>query len=311
MNGTPDQAPPYGVISQALSSGRVVPFLGAGASAVYRPQEVEGWEQDMNFLPFGSELARTLARATAFPDDPDEISNLALVASYYEHVQGDRSLLNGALRQAFSGSYRPGAIHALLARVEQPLLIVTTNYDDLIERAFGDRSFHLVVDRGDKNRVWIGKENGLEPIKTSDLRRELMPEGLPIVYKLHGTLDRDRAENDSFLITEQDYVNFLGRAKTCVPPYLAEQMSQASFLFLGYSLTDWNVRVMLSKLRQPTKSGDPPRSWAIHKNPGSAERKIWEAHKVNIYDFDLKLFARELADDLGLELELDPDEFAI
>ena len=59
-----------------------------------------------------------------------------------------------ALRETFCREFRPGTIHRLLARIEQPLLIVTTNYDDLIERAFDKRPFHLVVDRGDRSRVW-------------------------------------------------------------------------------------------------------------------------------------------------------------
>ncbi len=308
MNGPPqDDTPPYGIIAQMLRAGQVVPFLGAGASAVYRPADAGRWDSGKDFLPFGSELAHRLARDAAYPEEPDTVSDLALVASYYEHVGGDRPSLNFALRQAFSGEYRPGAIHALLARVEQPLLIVTTNYDDLLEQAFSERDYHLVVDRGDKSRVWVAGGHGLEPVRTSNLREALLPADRAIIYKLHGTFDREHTANDSFLITEQDYVDFLGRAQTCVPPYLATRMAQARFLFLGYSLADWNVRIMLRKLRQPAKTQDDQlRSWAIHKNPGQAERKIWEAHKVNIYDLDLKAFGRELAQELGL----DPDELA-
>lgn len=300
-----DDTPPYGIIAQMLNAGQVVPFLGAGASAVYRPHGAARWDSGVDYLPFGSELAHRLARDTEYPENPETVSDLALVASYFEHVQGDRPSLNFALRQAFSGAYRPGAIHALLARVERPMLIITTNYDDLIEQAFAGRDYHLVVDRGDKNRVWVAGPGGLAPYRTSDLRKALLPEDWPIVYKLHGTLDRGDASNDSFLITEQDYVDFLGRAQTCVPPYLANRMSKARFLFLGYSLADWNVRVMLRKLRHPSAiKGDQLRSWAIHQNPGPAERKIWEAHRVNIYDLDLKAFALELAE----KLQLDPDD---
>ena len=124
---------------------------------------------------------------------------------------------------------------------------------------------------------------------------------------MHGTFDREDEKNDSFLITEQDYVDYLGRAQNCVPPYLATRMAKSNFLFLGYSLTDWNVRVMLRKLRQLEKSRDEPiPSWAINKDHNPVERKIWEKHDVNIYEFDLKAFACELAQALGL----DPNELA-
>src|SRR5262245_7341663 len=145
--------PPYGIIAQALRVGEVVPFLGAGASAVYRPEDdQDGWDAGKSYLPFGSELARLLATDAQFPDLVSA-SNLALVASYVEHVAGDRGILNGTLRRAFDRDRTPGEIHRLLAQIDRPLLIVTTNYDDLIEQAFGNKPYYLVVDRGDRTRV--------------------------------------------------------------------------------------------------------------------------------------------------------------
>lgn len=295
--------PPYGIIAQALRVGEVVPFLGAGASAVYRPDD-DQWDTNKTYLPFGGELAsRKLAVDANFPD-ANLAADLALVASYYEHVEGDRPSLDLALRETFCRDFEPGTIHSLLARIDQPLLIVTTNYDDLIERAFGNRPYHLVVDRGDKSRVWVAATGGCEPVKTTDLRKALLPEDRPIIYKLHGSVDRDEPTSDSFVITEQDYVDFLGRAQTWVPPYLATRMAKSRFLFLGYSLLDWNVRVMLRKLRQPLRAQDDRlRSWAINKDPGAAERKIWEAHKVNIYDLDIRVFVDELARAVGIAID--------
>jgi hypothetical protein len=299
--------PPYGIIANALRTGQIVPFLGAGASAVYRPKDDQGgWNASKPYLPFGFELAQLLATDSKFPDSTSA-SNLPLVASYVEYVAGDRGILNGVLRNAFHPDRVPGAIHKLLAQIEEPLLIVTTNYDDLIEQAFGKKPFHLVIDRGDRSRVCVARPDRLEPVKTADLRKALQPEDLPIIYKLHGSIDKKDARNDSFLITEQDYVDFLGRADTCVPPYLAARMGRSRFLFLGYSLVDWNVRVMLRKLRQPVKSQDETlRNWAINKDPGAAERKIWEAHKVNIYNLDIRDFVAALASELGITIDDHP-----
>ena len=72
MNGPPqDDTPPYGIIAQMLSAGQVVPFLGAGASAVYRPADAGKWDSGKDFLPFGSELAERLARDAAYPEELD------------------------------------------------------------------------------------------------------------------------------------------------------------------------------------------------------------------------------------------------
>lgn len=239
-------------------------------------------------------MPRPLGR---FPD-VDKANDLPLVASYYIYRHGDRRLLNLKLREAFDVNCRPGKLHRLLAKIDQPLLLVTTNYDDLIEQALADRArdFHLVVDRGDRARVWVARGQGeLREVKTSELREALDPEKIPVVYKIHGSLDRANSKNDSFLITEQDYVDFLGRGSPLIPPYLLELMSGMSFLFLGYRLVDWNVRVLLRKLRQPLRTdSDDIRSWAITRKPGPADEVIWRKHGVEMCDCDLSVFAEQL-----------------
>ena len=307
MQETENQNIPYGPIADALEAGEVVPFLGAGASAVYRPHE--HWQEGKNFLPFGTELAQYLASKGGFPD-PQASEDLPLVASYYEHVAADRHRLRQRLRKVFGIDCRPGSVHHLLASELQPLLIITTNYDDLMECAFhqNKKRYHLVVDRGEKTRVWISSASGnFKPVRSSELRKALQPEDQTIIYKLHGYCDRKNPDNDRYLITEQDYVDFLGRARTCIPPYLAQKMANNSFLFLGYSLVDWNVRTLLRKLRKEDKKQPVTlRSWAISWNPGKADKKIWEAHGVNMYSIDLKEFIERLANELGIALDEQP-----
>ena len=59
--------PPYGVIWDRMRVGKVVPFLGAGASFVGRPSGIT-WEPDQPaFLPSGRELSNLLAAETMFP----------------------------------------------------------------------------------------------------------------------------------------------------------------------------------------------------------------------------------------------------
>lgn len=294
---------PFDIIAGALEAGIVVPFLGAAASAIYRPPGVSGWEPGRPYYPFGKELAKDLASRGRFPDDA-RAGDLALVASYYVYRHGDRRLLNQHLRNSLDIPCRPGLLHRLLAAIPKPLLYVTTNYDDLIEQALSKRDYHLVVDRGEKARVWVARRQGrLREVKAGALREELQPDDIPIVYKLHGCLDRQDPANDSFLITEQDYVDFLGRGATLIPSYLQERMTRMSFLFLGYSLVDWNVRVLLRKLSQPLRrQGEDIRSWSITVEPGLADSFIWSRHGVEMYDCDLNLFTKELAKRLKVDV---------
>ena len=161
-----------------------------------------------------------------------------------------------------------------------------------------------MVDRGEAQRVWLRDDNALRPVMAKDLGRYIRPDVDWIVYKLHGSLDRTNAKDDWYLITEQDYVDFLGRSKSYIPPAIELSMRERGFLFIGYSLADWNVRVLLHKLRalgpRTHKDGKdrPLRSWAIRKKPSEAERAIWTAHGVNVYDVEIEEFVQKLSEAL-------------
>ena len=107
--------PPYLAISQALQEGRVVPFLGAGASSSCRPADGQ-WTRTSPFLPRGVELSRHLARrANFFTEDERERADLLKVSAYYEQQMG-RDELRRELQSVLGGSkYTPGDLHAFLA----------------------------------------------------------------------------------------------------------------------------------------------------------------------------------------------------
>jgi hypothetical protein len=50
------------------------------------------------------------------------------------------------------------------------------------------------------------------------------------------------AENDSYVITEDHYINYLAAGMS--PTFLraGSQTQKTNFLFMGYSLRDWNLR---------------------------------------------------------------------
>lgn len=332
--------PPYKFIADGLKAGEVVPFLGAAASAVYRPTGVR-WEPGKPFVPFGGELALSLAEAANYPKAdaaataalsdilgvvlnmaasivPDRAEaalapvlhkhinsfpGLALIASWAEHVQGHRRAVDRELRQCFAVNCTPGLLHASLAGVTGTMIYITTNYDDMLEKALEPRKPHLIVDRGGDRGLLVAVAGGrLQPVKDTgkdlyDLLNDPKT-GLPshpIVFKMHGSVDKTNAGNDSYLITEEDYVDFLGRAGgRYLPPYIDGQLTGKDFLFLGYSLEDWNVRVILRKLLKRPAGADV-RFWAIVRGRSDAEQEVWQARNLNIYPMDLLVFTRELA----------------
>jgi SIR2-like domain len=153
-----------------------------------------------------------------------------------------------------------------------------------------------VVDRGMSGNVWCRPPSGpWEEVEAKNLGYKISDRRRPIVLKLHGSLDPDDRDNDSFLITEEHYVDFLGRSEGAqIPQMLATAMRERSFLFLGYGLKDWNVRVLLRKLAQTRARTEKIRSWAIVRDPGLAEQELWRAQNIEMHDIDLDAFVAGL-----------------
>jgi hypothetical protein len=292
---------PIGPISRHLRKGALIPFLGAGASIV-------ATSSDTPSLPLGTTLARKLADDFAYPERDDTRDDLARVASYCENVQGTRSDLKESLQEIFSKRLEPGPVHRLLANVEAPLLVLTTNYDNLIESAFDQagRPYQLIVYPADEriNRgaiLWRSSTSpGLEYRKPESL---IIDASATIIYKMHGTFDYSNGQNHHFVISEEDYVRYL--AQMPFPPALQARMRGKRFLFLGYGLKDWNFRVMLHQLDPSNASlskaanGDDEqrddwRSWAIMRGPSRSERQIWSKKKVELYDAEIDSVVAEL-----------------
>ena len=187
-------------------------------------------------------------------------------------------------------------MHLLLAKVADKITIVTTNYDNLLEQAFAEagKPYDLVVYPADNaeyaNGVLWWPHGQPEPrkMKSSDIDVEDLRQ-TNVIYKMHGTVWKDSPVWDSFVITEEDYVRFLSRIKNAVPAAFRRHFSARSFLFLGYGLRDWNLRVLLKEV-----SVSERKSWAIMKAPTSLEKRLWAQRKVDLYDVDLVNFVDEM-----------------
>jgi hypothetical protein len=77
----------------------------------------------------------------------------------------------------------------------------------------------------------------------------------PIVYKLHGSAE-PADKISGMLCTEDDVLDFITRAAERTVPLPQDIKilftSFNSFLFIGYSLRDWNIRWMLRSMKYYT-----------------------------------------------------------
>jgi len=292
-------------VAKRLVSGRVVPLLGAGVNRCGRPEGVE-WHKP-EYLPDGGELAEYLAELADFPDRPAR--DLLRVSQYYAVMDSVGSLYDG-LREILDADYPPTAVHEFFAelpevraRCEQekpPGVIITTNYDDLLERALRARNvaFDLVAYQavGEYVGSFMHYRDGMEPVPIGvpNAYMELDPEEKLVVLKIHGAIDRQDMDRDSYVITEDDYIEYLAQVDPSefMPAPVLAYLKRCYFLFLGYSLRDWNLRVILNKIWDSQRVGYS--HWAIQLNPADVDQKFWMTRNVEIIDTRLEDYISRL-----------------
>jgi SIR2-like domain len=301
MIQSPDEAH-YRMIANRILAGKVVPFLGAGVNLCGRPESAP-WARGQ-YLPSGAELAMYLAQRFDYPNE--DTTNLLRVSQYIDVMLGEGPLYEG-LHDVFDADYAPTPVHQLLASLPAMIrasasdkpryfpLIVTTNYDRALERAFleAGEAYDLVVYTAEgPNRgrfVHTGPEGQSEIIAVPNTYAELRFEQRPVIAKIHGAVGRS-ADDDSYVVTENHYIDYLSHTDIAklIPVTIASRMRKSHFLFLGYSLKDWNLRVIFNRLW-----GDAVvnwNSWAVQPQPDSIEERSWFRRNVELLDASLETY---------------------
>ncbi len=270
----------------ALLAGRVVPVLG---------------------LDGVGDLAAHLASAFSVPDDRPV--DLARVSQYVATMKGSGPLYD-ELHARFEAAVEPTPLHRFLAQLPALLrergaphqLIVSTNYDLALERAFEEAGEELdivayVAAGPQRGRFWHRPPGGVpRPIDVPNTyATELSLERRTILLKLHGAVDPlPEREWESFVITEDDYIDYLGHSEltAVVPVALAAKLRRSHFLFLGYEMADWNLRLILNRIW-----GERPvayRSWAVQRSPSPLARAFWQRYDVTPLDVEPEAYVELL-----------------
>jgi DNA-binding SARP family transcriptional activator len=279
-------------VLRVLMSGQLVPVLGADVA----------------------ELAEQLARRFQFLEDGKELPR---VAQYIAVMKGSGPLYD-ELHKLFDIDVTPTLLHRFFASLP-PLfrergvphqLIVTTRYDLALETAFlqAEEEFDIVsyVASGPSKGKFchIGPDGRGQLIDLPNTyATELSLQERTVILRLHGKVDRDPArEWESFVVTEDDYIDYLAQTDLAgaLPVALAAKLRRSHFLFLGYTMADWNLRVILNRLWS-----DQPltyRSWAVQPEPKPLEREFWRRRDVEVHELPLENYIEILARYAGIEL---------
>jgi SIR2-like domain len=286
------------IVAERLRRRRVVPFLGAGVNLADRPAGAD-WRRNVD-LPSGGELATALAGTYGYPtEEPDD--DLMRVTQYVEAEIGESAIYD-EFHEIFAGVFEPTVVHNVLAAVpailreksvENPyLLIVTTNYDDAQERAFDavGEPYDLVwyMARGDQRGQFIHQAPGGERVPVSDpAKSSLTVDDRNVILKIHGAACRADESLDSFVVTEDHYIEYMYATDlgAIVPVKLLATMLENHFLFLGYRLGDWNLRVFLHGLW--AKRNRSATNWSVNRKLSELDRLLWRKRTVTMIEAPL------------------------
>ena len=231
-------------LQEAYKQNNVILFVGAGVSIGLG---IPSWNQLIdkiaNDLGYDPEIYSTFG------------DNLAL-AEYYRIKHGNLGKLRSWMDRNWHSSdikIKESEIHNIIANSNFPL-IYTTNYDRWIENSFDEhnKKYHKIINVGDL-------------IKTNNKTTQII--------KFHGDFDDD----DSIVLDETSYFKRL-EFETPLDIKLRSDILGKTVLFIGYSLSDVNIRLLFYKLSQMWKNNGQgnvqPTSYVFSHKPNPIQEDI-------------------------------------
>jgi SIR2-like domain len=265
-----EQQNTIGPLVKAVAREECLLFLGAGVHCA--PPEGSAYKYPPEHRPpLGGQLSRALSEESGFAREfpGEDERNLARVSLYYEQ-SFKRHRLVEVVEQSVDENRKPSAAVLALASLPFPI-VVTTNYDRIFERALqgSGKEPHVSVYSPDHNTPTADH-------KKFDAQR-------PFVFKIHGDISRP----ESIVITDEDYIHFVMRMRDREPYYpvpetINYRMKCWPTLFVGYRLTDYNLRLLFKSLRWRVDKADLPDAYSVDKYPDPLIRAVYQQNEMQV-----------------------------
>jgi hypothetical protein len=276
-----------------VRQGQCILFLGAGVHAPPPEGSAFAYPPEQR-PPIGATLSRQLAEACDFVErfPGEDPGNLQRVALAYE-IDSSRGELVDAIVEAVDVGRAPSPMLRALARLDFSL-VITTNYDQLFERALRDV--------GKQPRVVVYSP---EPEPTMDFRNATPAS--PVIYKLHGDIEH----RESLVATDEDYIQFVLRMSDKdpydpIPLSLKFFLTGSTTLFVGYSLLDYNLRLLFKALRWKIDAANVPDMYSVDFRPDPLILDVWQSQRryvkfiaQDVWSFVPHLYEQVLGEELA------------
>jgi len=130
-----------------------------------------------------------------------------------------------------------------------------------------------------------------------------------IIYKIHGCLHPDiNFENEGLVVSDNDYVDYVTQMSKIgiIPATVSELMREKRFWFLGYSLSDWNVRSIYETIKQKSDPDRKNRDYSVMYSVGDFEGLFFEKNEIRIFQASLNEFVDGIISRLPTGVQLGP-----
>lgn len=253
---------PPGSLVRHIKQSRCVVFVGAGLSA---SAGLPTWK---NLLLMGiEELVSSMPEGEAYQD---ELKKLVDGGKLLEVADFCKEKLGAAYHQFLTDKLRGDtaplpATHDVLMHLPFNAW-VTTNYDKLLERAY--------------SKVKGGFPKTLTHKDTDTLGR-LLFDGGPFILKAHGDIDRP----ETVVLTSREYSEII-HANPAFNEVFTSLLLTKALLFVGYSLSDPDFRLLMDRQLTHFKSFVPER-YALMTGLGPVERDVlWRTARIQVISYE-------------------------
>lgn len=205
------------------------------------------------------------------------------------------------------------ALYQALAKIPAPVVLISATYDNLLETAFTHRGKRFVelasivrrsedYDIGHVLVSFSDQHQAPRVYPEEELSRlRFIEEGYSIIYKIRGTCVATPTKDESIMrdaltLTESHYFNFARYAERIIPSYVARQLRNRGFLFVGYQPNHWEERLLAGALLERRQSQES--CYVIGVSPDPLEDAYWTARNVKSHPISLSEFDRYLAEGL-------------
>ena len=263
-------------LKDQISEGSVVLFLGSGAS-------VGALHPTNDNIPIGQKLSDLIAEkflGEHFKNQPLQyIAELAISETDLYTVQ---KFISDIYRK-----YKPNKHHKIIPTFVWKS-IVTTNYDLMIEDAY------LSVSKAPQELAIFVKDG--EKVRDKITSQKSLP-----FYKIHGCINHINDISLPLILTPEHFITHKENRERLFSRVL-ELGRDYTFLFVGFSFADYDIRLMLQELDK-LKEGKP-RSYMVGPHIKEEESRLWDKRKVTSIKCSFEEFLIELNKNVNSTLRI-------